>query len=210
VVVVLTNGRPLTINYLAENAPAILECWYLGQEGGTALGEVLFGEINPSGKLPVTFPRSVGQLPVYYYQKPSAKRGYLFTSSQPLYPFGHGLSYTKFTYHDLRLLPEVISAGDSTRVLVKVTNTGDRDGDEIIQLYIRDQMSSITRPVQELKGFRRLPLQRGETQDVEFELTADKLASLDQNMQWRVEAGLFDIMVGGSSVETLSTVLVVR
>lgn len=207
VVVVLTNGRPLTINYLAENAPAILECWYLGQEGGTAVGEALFGEINPSGKLPVTFPRSVGQLPVYYYQKPSARRGYLFVSNQPLFPFGFGLSYTRFSYANLRLLPAEISAGEAVRVQVEVTNIGDRSGDEIVQLYIHDQVSSITRPVQELKGFRRVSLAPGETRVVEFELTSDQLASLDAGMQWRVEPGLFDILVGGSSVDTLHAVL---
>ena len=210
VVVVLTNGRPLTVHYLAENAPAILECWYLGQEGGTALGEVLFGEINPSGKLPVTFPRSVGQLPVYYYQKPSARRGYLFASRDPLYPFGYGLSYTQFAYGDLRLSPAKIALGETTRVQIEVTNTGSRSGDEIVQLYIRDQVSSITRPVKELKDFRRVSLMPGETQVVAFELTPEKMASLDQNMQWRVEPGLFDVMVGGSSVETLNAVLEVE
>jgi beta-glucosidase len=207
VVVVLTNGRPLTINYLAQNAPAILECWYLGQEGGTALGEVLFGEVNPSGKLPVTFPRSVGQLPVYYYQKPSARRGYLFTSTEPLFPFGFGLSYTQFSYSNLRLSPAQIAPGESARVQVEVTNAGSRAGDEIVQLYIHDQVSTITRPVKELKDFCRLSLRPGETQTVEFVLTAEKLASLDQNMQWRVEPGLFDVMVGGSSVDTLNVVL---
>jgi beta-glucosidase len=210
VVVVLTNGRPLTINYLAQNAPAILECWYLGQEGGTALGEVLFGEVNPSGKLPVTFPRSVGQLPVYYYQKPSARRGYLFSNNDPLFAFGFGLSYTRFSYSNLHLLPEQIALGETARVQVEVTNTGGRAGDEIIQLYIRDQVSSITRPVQELKDFRRVSLLSGETQVVEFELTPEKLASLDHNMQWRVEPGLFDVMVGGSSVDALNAVLVVQ
>jgi beta-glucosidase len=210
VVVVLTNGRPLTINYLAENAPAILECWYVGQEGGTAVGEVLFGDVNPSGKLPVTFPRSIGQLPVYYYQKPSARRGYLFTSSEPLYPFGYGLSYTKFAYRNLRLLPGKIAIGDATRVQVEVSNTGDRAGDEIVQLYIRDQVSSITRPVKELKDFRRVNLTPGETRVVEFELTSEKLASLDLDMQWRVEPGIFDVMVGGSSVDNLLASLDVR
>jgi beta-glucosidase len=207
VVVVLTNGRPLTIHYLAQHAPAILECWYLGQEGGTALGEVLFGEVNPSGKLPVTFPRSIGQLPVYYYQKPSAQRGYLFSSTDPLYPFGYGLSYTQFSYSNLRLLPEKIGIGETAYAQIQVSNTGGRAGDEIVQLYIRDQVSSITRPVKELKDFRRISLSAGETQVIEFMLTPEKLASLDHNMQWRVEPGLFDVMVGGSSVDTLNAVL---
>lgn len=206
VVVVLINGRPLAINWIAENVLAILECWFLGQEGGTALAEVLFGEVNPSGKLPVTFPRNIGQLPVYYYRKPSAKRGYLFSSSAPLYPFGFGLSYTTFAYGGLRLSPNHITdralkAGEKVSVQVEVTNTGDRAGDEIIQLYIRDQVSSITRPVQELKDFCRIYLTPGERRVVTFELTFEKLASLGLDMRPWLEPGLFDVMVGGSSAD---------
>jgi beta-glucosidase len=212
VVVVLINGRPLTINWLAENAPAILECWYLGQEGGQALAEVLFGAVNPSGKLPVTFPRHLGQLPVYYYHRPSAKRGYLFNSPAPLYPFGFGLSYTTFAYGDIRLSPQqltctAIEAGEKVLVRVDVTNTGDRLGDEIVQLYIRDQVSSITRPVQELKDFRRIHLAPGETRPLTFELTFEKLASLGPDMRPMLEPGLFDVMVGGSSAEVKMTTL---
>jgi beta-glucosidase len=134
----------------------------------------------------------------------------LFTSSEPLYPFGYGLSYTKFAYRNLRLLPGKIAIGDATRVQVEVSNTGDRAGDEIVQLYIRDQVSSITRPVKELKDFRRVNLTPGETRVVEFELTSEKLASLDLDMQWRVEPGIFDVMVGGSSVDNLLASLDVR
>lgn len=198
-IAVLINGRPLTIHYLAENVPAILECWYLGQETGTAVADVLFGEVNPSGKLPVTFPRSVGQLPVYYYHKPSAKRGYAFAENEPLYPFGHGLSYTTFSYTDLSLSPERIRVDEATRVTVDVANTGERAGAEIVQLYVHDQVGSVTRPVKALKGFRRIVLEPGETRTVEFELTPAELALLDAEMQWRVEPGLFDVMVGGSS-----------
>ena len=205
-VVVLINGRPLTINFIAENVPAILECWYLGQETGTAVADVLFGDINPGGKLPITFPRSVGQVPAYYYHRPSAKRGYLFSTTKPLYPFGYGLSYTSFDYRNLRLTADRISAHETTEVLIDVTNTGQRAGDEVVQLYIRDQVSSVTRPVKLLKGFSRINLQQGETRTVTFEITPDKLALLDQNMLWRVEPGLFDIMVGCNS-EQLDTIV---
>jgi beta-glucosidase len=198
-IAVLINGRPLTINFLAENVPAILECWYLGQETGTAVADVLFGEVNPSGKLPVTFPRSVGQLPVYYYHKPSAKRGYAFAENEPLYPFGHGLSYTTFSYTHLRLSPARIRVDEATRVTVDVANTGERAGAEIVQLYVHDQVGSVTRPVKALKGFRRIVLEPGEARSVAFELTPGELALLDREMQWRVEPGLFDVMVGGSS-----------
>jgi beta-glucosidase len=207
VIVALINGRPLTINFVAENAPAIFECWYLGQETGAALAEALFGEINPGGKLPITFPRNIGQLPVYYYQKPSAHRGYLFSDQSPLYPFGHGLSYTSFAYHDLRLTPSLIPPDGQTLVQVEVTNTGKRPGDEIVQLYIRDQISSITRPVKELKGFKRVHLAPGETRTVKFNLGFKELSSLDENMQPRVEPGVFDIMVGTSSVKYETEIL---
>ncbi len=206
-VVVLLNGRPLTINFVAENVPAILEGWYLGQEGGLAIADVLFGDVNPSGKLPLTFPRSVGQLPVYYYHKPSAKRGYLFTKTEPLYPFGYGLSYTTFAYNNLRLVPEKIAPDGQVLVQVDVTNTGQRAGDEIVQLYIHDQVSSVTRPVKLLKDFHRLSLVPGETKTVEFLLTPDKLACLGQDMQWRVEPGLFEVMVGSSSERVDSVTL---
>jgi beta-glucosidase len=204
-IAVLINGRPLTVERLAENVPAILECWYLGQETGIAVAEVLVGEVNPSGKLPVTFPRSVGQLPVYYYHRPSAKRGYAFAVNDPLYPFGHGLSYTSFSYSGLGVSPERIAVGETTRVKVDVSNAGERAGAEIVQLYVRDQVSSVTRPVKALKGFRRIRLEPGESRSVEFELTPEQLALLDAEMQWRVEPGLFDVMVGSSS-ERLDTV----
>jgi beta-glucosidase len=204
-VAVLINGRPLTIQRLAETVPAILECWYLGQETGAALSDVLFGEVNPSGKLPVSFPRCVGQLPVYYYHKPSAKRGYAFAPHEPLYPFGFGLSYTTFCYTDLCVSPERIAVGETARVRVTLANSGERAGSEVVQLYVRDQLASVTRPVKALKGFRRMALSPGESRSVEFELTPDALALLDAEMQWRVEPGLFDVMVGGSS-DRLETV----
>lgn len=206
-VVVLINGRPATINRIAETVPAILEGWYLGQETGTAVADVLFGEVNPGGKLPITFPRSIGQLPVYYYQKPSGKRGYLFSSTAPLFPFGHGLSYTTFAYGNLRVEPARIPPDGRATVRVEVTNTGDRAGDEVVQLYIRDQVCSVTRPVLELKGFRRIGLQPGETQTVAFELGPEALSFLDGKMQRVVEPGRFDVLVGGSSARLDGTIL---
>lgn len=209
-VVVLINGRPLSITYAAEHVPAILECWYLGQETGTAVADVLFGDVNPGGKLPITFPRSVGQLPAYYYQKPSARRGYLFSSAEPLFPFGHGLSYTTFAYSNLRVSPQRIGPREAAKVSVDVANTGKRAGDEVVQLYIRDRVASVTQPVKLLKGFERITLQPGETRTVTFVLTPDKLSFLDEHLQRVVEPGLFDVMAGGSSASLLSTTLEVR
>jgi len=200
-VAVLINSGPLAINYVAENVPAILEGFYLGQETGTGVADVLFGDFNPAGKLPVSFPRSVGQLPIYYNHKPTARRGYLFTSKEPLFAFGHGLSYTTFEYSGLRVAPEKIGPGGQATVSVTVTNTGRRAGDEVVQLYVRDLVSSVTRPVKELKDFRRVSLAPGERKTVEFTVTPDKLSFLDLNMQRTVEPGWFDIMVGTSSVK---------
>jgi beta-glucosidase len=210
VVVLLINGRPLSIPEIVERVPAVLEAWYLGQEGGTAVAEVLFGDVNPSGKLPITFPRTVGQLPAYHYQKPSAKRGFLFSDSTPLFPFGHGLSYTTFGYQNLRVEPRQIGVGGKAQVSVEVTNTGQRAGDEVVQLYLRDRISSVTRPIRELKGFTRISLQPGETRSVTFTLTPDDLSFLDVHMQRVVEPGLFDVMVGGSSAQLESVTLEVR
>ncbi|MEA2175352.1 MAG: beta-glucosidase [Blastocatellia bacterium] len=198
-IVFLINGRPLSINYIAANAPAVFEGWYLGQETGTAVADVLFGDYNPSGRLPITIPRSVGQLPDYYYQKPSARRGYLFTSKEPLFVFGHGLSYTTFKYGNPRLTPATTGPNGEATLTVDVTNTGKVAGDEVVQMYIRDEVSSVTRPVRELKDFKRIHLEPGQTQAVQFLITPDKLSFLDENMNRVVEPGLFDIMVGPSS-----------
>jgi|CZKS01.1.fsa_nt_gi beta-glucosidase len=199
VVVLLFNGRPLSIREVAESAPAILECWYLGQETGTAIAEVLFGDINPSGKLPITIPRSVGHVPAYYNHKPSARRGYLFDDVSPLFAFGFGLSYTTFEFSPPRLEKTRIRRDRSTRLSVDVTNTGTRAGAEIVQLYIRDLVASVTRPVKELKCFRRVVLQPGETRTVAFEITPELLAFWDVNMRFTVEAGDFELMTGNSS-----------
>ncbi len=206
-IVVLINSGPLSINYIAEKVPAVLEGFYLGQETGIGIADVLFGDYNPSGKLTVSFPRSVGQLPIYYNRKPTARRGYLYTSKQPLFPFGYGLSYTSFEYSNLRVSPAQIGSAGQTKVNVTVTNTGQRAGDEIVQLYIRDLVSSVTRPVMELKDFRRVSLAPGESKTVEFVITPDKLSFLNLNMESVVEPGWFDIMVGTSSVKYLTAKL---
>ena len=200
-IVLLINSGPLSINYIAENVPAILEGFYLGQETGVGVADVLFGEYSPAGKLTISFPRSVGQLPLYYNRKPTARRGYLFANKEPLFPFGFGLSYTTFAYSNLKVRPEKIGPGDSATVSVTVTNTGKRAGDEIVQLYIRDLVSSVTRPIMELKDFRRIPLAPGESKSIEFVITPDKLSFLDLNMKSVVEPGWFDVMVGTSSVK---------
>lgn len=208
-VALLLHGRPNSVNYLAENVPAILEGWYLGQEGGTAAAEVIFGDYNPGGKLPITVPRSVGQLPDYYYQKPSAKREYLGSTTQPLFPFGWGLSYSTFKFENLRATPNSIGPEGTTRVSVDVTNTGKVRGDEVVQLYIRDEVSSVTRPVKELRGFRRISLDPAQTKTVEFSLTFDELSFLNRDMHRVVEPGTFKIMVGGNSVDLVETTLTV-
>ncbi len=199
VIAFLFNGRPLSIRNLATKVPAIFECWYLGQETGQAIAEVLFGDINPGGKLPITIPRSVGHIPAYYNYKPAARRGYLFDDVTPLYAFGFGLSYTEFRFGQPRLKKSVIGRDESTVVRVDVTNTGPRAGDEVVQMYIRDKVSSVTRPVKELKGFQRITLAPGETQTVSLELTAERLAFYDIDMKYVVEPGEFEVMVGNSS-----------
>jgi beta-glucosidase len=199
VVVCLFNGRPISIRALAQHAPAILECWYLGQEGGTALAEVLFGTVNPSGKLPITVPRSAGHLPAFYNHKPSARRGYLFDDVSPLWAFGYGLSYTTFAVANVRLAHPSIRRDGTATVLADVTNTGRREGMEVVQLYVRDRVSSVTRPVKELKGFTKVSLKPRETRTVAFDITPDALAFHDVAMRYVVEPGEFTILVGTSS-----------
>jgi beta-glucosidase len=201
-VVFLINGRPLSINYTAEHVPAILEGWYLGQEGGTAAAQVLFGDVNPGGKLPITFPRSVGMLPDYYDHKPSANRSYLFVGRKPLFPFGYGLSYTTFKFENLKVTPATIGTAASTTVSVDVTNTGTREGDEVAEMYIHQRVASVTRPVMELRGFQRVHLKPGEKTTVKFPLTPRALSLVNADMHWVVEPGAFDVLVGPSSAET--------
>jgi len=187
--------------------PAILEGWFLGQEGGTAAAQVLFGDVNPSGKLPITFPRSVGQLPAFYNHKPSRNRTYIFTSREPLFPFGFGLSYTSFRFDNLHVEPQEIAPGQSATVRVDVTNTGAREGDEIPQLYIHQRISTVTRPVKELRGFQRVRLKPGEKATVEFRLTPDSLSMLDEHMDRVVQPGIFDLFAGSNSAQTTATSL---
>jgi beta-glucosidase len=207
VVAFLFNGRPLSIGALREKVPAIFECWYLGQETGRAVADVLFGAHNPGGKLAITIPRSSGHLPAFYNYKPSARRGYLFDDVSPLYPFGFGLSYTTFAVSNVRLDKGRIRRDGSTVVRADLTNTGARTGSEVVQMYIRDRVSSVTRPIKELKGFRKLSLKPGETAVVELPITPESLAFYDVNMEYVVEPGAFSIMVGTSSRdEDLQTV----
>jgi beta-glucosidase len=200
-VVLLLNGRPLSANELAANAPAIIEGWYLGQETGNAVADVLFGRANPGGKLPVSIARSVGQLPIFYNHKPTARRGYLFDTTKPLYPFGYGLSYTTFDISAPRVGQASIRAGQPVTVSVEVANTGSRAGDEVVQLYIHEQVASVTRPVIELKRFRRVHLEAGARTTVEFELQPDDLAFWNLKMKKAVEPGVFDVYAGPNSVD---------
>lgn len=203
-VVFLTNSGPLAINHVAENVPAILEGFYLGEETGTAAADVIFGDYNPGGKLPVSFPRSVGQLPIFYNQKPTAKRGYLFSTTEPLFAFGYGLSYTTFKYSNLRIAQPKIKPGETTTVSVDITNTGRRAGDEVAQMYLRDEVSSVTRPLKELKGFQRITINPGETKTVTFEITPEKLQFYNREMKRVVEPGVFTVMIGGNSTDLLN------
>jgi beta-glucosidase len=199
VIALLFNGSPLVNHYLFQHVPVIFECWYLGQDCGVAVAEVLFGDCNPGGKLPITMPRSVGHLPAFYNYKPSARRGYLFDEASPLFAFGYGLSYTTFAFSNVRLKQKRISPRGATRVLVDVANTGQRAGTEVVQMYIRDCVSSVTRPIKELKGFRKISLQPGQTQTVALDITPESLACYDLKMKYVVEPGEFEIMVGSSS-----------
>ena len=208
VILLLFNGSPLSLQYLEDQVPVIFECWYLGQETGHAIADVLFGDYNPGGKLPITIPRSAGHLPAFYNYKPSARRGYLFDDVSPLHPFGFGLSYTTFAVKHLRLAKKRIRRGETTRALVDLTNTGQRPGAEVVQMYIRDRISSVTRPVKELKGFQKVFLAPGETKAVSLDITPDLLAFYDLHMDYVVEPGEFEIKVGNSSRdEDLQTVV---
>ena len=208
IVLVLMNGRPLTIPWAAEHVPAIVESWFLGIETGPALAAVLFGDVSPSGKLPVTFPRAVGQIPLYYNHKNTGRptgpdkytSKYTDLPVTPLFPFGHGLSYTTFSYSDLRLSSPRITPAGTESVSVTVTNTGSREGVEVVQLYVHDEVASVTRPVRALAGFRRVSLKPGEARTVEFQLTPKELGLYNQNMKFVVEPGRFRVFVGGSSV----------
>ncbi|GGY84625.1 glycoside hydrolase family 3 C-terminal domain-containing protein [Pseudoduganella plicata] len=208
-VVFLLNGRPLSVNLLAQRADALVEGWYLGQETGHAAADILFGRANPGGKLPVSIARDVGQLPIFYNHKPSARRGYIDGSTKPLFPFGFGLSYTKFDIAAPRLKKSSIGLADSTQVEVDVTNVGPVRGDEVVQLYIRDDVSSVTRPVLELKGFQRVTLNPGEKRTLVFDIRPSDLWFFNVDMKRVVEPGSFTIHVGPDSVDLKSVKLMV-
>ncbi|MGE5557257.1 MAG: glycoside hydrolase family 3 N-terminal domain-containing protein [Bacillota bacterium] len=200
-IVVLATGNVITMKNWIDDVSAVIHAWYPGEEGGNAVAEVLFGKYNPAGRLPITIPVSVAQVPVYYNKKPNINGlpGYTNLTGEPQFPFGFGLSYTKFEYCRLQLSAEKIRAGDSVKVSVDVKNTGTREGEEVVQLYIRDVLASVARPLKELKGFRRISLRPGETKTVAFELTPEHLAMYDINMRWGVEPGVFEVMMGSSS-----------
>ena len=205
VVLILINGRPVTLGWIAEKIPAILECWFPSEEGAAAIKDVLFGDVNPGGKLPISFPRGVGQIPVFYSHRPSGgrsnwKNDYVDMSTKPLYPFGYGLSYTRFAFSNLRVTPTA-QAGETVTVQVDVTNTGARAGDEVVQVYTHQQVFAITRPLKELKAFHRVTLAAGETKTVTFQLPVNLLAFINHADQLVVAPGTVEVMVGSSSVD---------
>ncbi|MEY4108022.1 MAG: hypothetical protein RL181_2364 [Bacteroidota bacterium] len=216
VVVVLMNGRPLAIPWLAENAPALLETWFLGTQAGNAIADVLFGDYNPSGKLTATFPRSTGQIPLHYNMRNTGRpmdpnnkytSKYLDMPNTPLYPFGYGLSYSTFAYSELQTDRKTFSMGESVNIRVTVANKGPYDGEEVVQLYVRDRVGSITRPLRELKGFQKVLLKNGESKTLTFTLHSDDLRFYHNDLQFRAEPGWFDLFVGGSSEASLSTAI---
>jgi beta-glucosidase len=212
VVVLVNAGRPLTFNWIADHVPAVVYTWWLGTEAGHAIADVLFGRVNPSGKLPMSFPREVGQIPVYYNHfntgRPPAtdqatgyESGYIDATSSPRYVFGHGLSYTQFAYSDLRLSSPSMDADGRIEVQFTLTNTGERAGDEVVQLYLRDKVASLVRPLKELKDFAKLHLAPGQQQTVRFVIDREKLSFFNADLQWVAEPGEFELMLGASSAD---------
>jgi len=204
VVVVLVDGRPLALPWLAAHVGALVHAWLPGEEGGSAVADVLFGDVNPAGRLPIGMPRSVGQLPVYYGHKPSGGRShwkgsYADAPTTPLFPFGHGLSYTRFDYASLVISPRELQSGGKLGISAEITNGGARAGEEVVQLYLHDPVASVTRPVKELRGFARIALRPGERKRVCFELAFEQLAFRSLDDDWLVEPGTIEVMIGGSS-----------
>jgi beta-glucosidase len=210
VVLVLVNGRPVTLNWMADDIPAILEAWFPAEEGANAIAEVLFGDVNPGGKLPISFPRSVGQIPVFYGHRPSGGRShwkgdYVDSSSKPLYPFGYGLSYTQFECSNLQIEPREARPGETVSISMDVANVGARAGDEVLQLYTHQNLIGMTRPLKELKGFKRVTLEPGEQKTVTFKLAANQLGFYNRAHQFVVTPGTVDVMVGTSSADIAGT-----
>ncbi len=207
----VNGGTTYNIAELESLVPAVMQCWYLGQEGSYAMIDALFGDINPSGKLPISYPRDAGHIPAYYNHKPSSRMGYNLGGGSPeLHPFGYGLSYTTFEYSNLRLDKPQMSTNETATVSIDVQNTGQRDGDEVVQLYITDDYASMTRPVKELRGFRRIHLKTGERQTVNFAIDRESLSFYDEDYSWICEPGTFTIAVGPSSATDSTTSLTVR
>jgi beta-glucosidase len=212
IVLVLMNGRPLILNWAEQNLPSILEVWHLGTQSGNAIAQVLYGEYNPSGKLPMSFPRNVGQMPLYYNHKSTGRPGadgedqgsvfwshYIDEENTPLYPFGYGLSYTDFSYSDIELSSSEINEGDSIEASIVLTNTGKVEGKEVVQLYLQDPFASAVRPVRELKGFELVNLKAGESKKIRFSITKKMLEFYSAKNIWEAEAGKFIVFIGGDS-----------
>jgi len=199
-IVVLIGGSAITMQRWLEKTGAVLDAWYPGEEGGRAVADVLFGDYNPAGRLPITFPMAEGQLPLVYNHKPTGRGDdYVDLTGQPLFPFGFGLSYTTFEYSDLRIEPAEVSANGTATVRCRVRNTGPRAGDEVVQLYLRDELASVARPVMELAGFERVHLAPGEEREVTLAIGPDRLRMLGRDLHWVVEPGAFRVMIGSSS-----------
>lgn len=217
-VLVLFTGRPLTLKWENENVPAILNVWFGGCEAANAITDVLFGDVNPSGKITATFPQNVGQIPIYYNEKNTGRplnkkqqwfskfrSNYLDVSNEPLYPFGFGLSYTTFNYSDIQLSNSTLKAGEKITASVTITNTGSRDGVEIAQLYIRDMVGSVTRPIKELKGFQRITLKAGESKTIHFTIGVDDLKFYNSELKYVAEPGNFKLFIGTNSRDVKET-----
>ncbi len=210
VVVLINTGRPLVFNYTADTVPAILYTWWLGTEAGNSIADVLFGDVNPSAKLPMTFPREVGQIPIYYNHfntgRPAKNdsdliytSAYIDLSISPKFPFGYGLSYTTFQYSDLKLSKKKMKNNETIEVTANITNTGKYAGEEVVQLYLRDKFGSVVRPIKELKGFEKIKLNVGETKTVKFVIDNQKLSFYNDKLEFKSEPGDFDVMMGSSS-----------
>jgi beta-glucosidase len=210
VVLVLQNGRALSIPWAAKHVPAILEAWYPGEFGGRAIAETLFGDNNPAGRLPVTFPKSVGQLPVFYNHFPSKNNNYVDSNDSPQFVFGFGLSYTTFKYSNLNLAAPAPGSADDVSVSFDLTNTGERDGDEVAQVYMHETTASVATPIKALKAFSRVHLQAGETKSVTLHIPQSELAVWGASQEWKVEPGEFTASVGGSSDTDLSAKFILK